>query len=121
MFRGAPAAHGEAPPAAARGVCIRTSVISLRRITSPPIRPFRDIVAENLASSQNRVAVAECVNTHLTESIGAVFRDRIALELSEGTAFADKTLNDVPGVHESLVVGRDGFVISHLGDMVHYT
>jgi len=28
-----------------------------------------------------------------------------------------KTLNDVPGVHQSLVVGRDGFVISSMGDM----
>ncbi|MBN2717542.1 MAG: roadblock/LC7 domain-containing protein [Deltaproteobacteria bacterium] len=28
-----------------------------------------------------------------------------------------KKLNDVPGVHQSLIVGRDGFVISHLGDM----
>ena len=28
-----------------------------------------------------------------------------------------KTMNDVPGVHQSLVVGRDGFVINSIGDM----
>ena len=28
-----------------------------------------------------------------------------------------KELNNTDGVHESLVVGRDGFVIEHIGDM----
>jgi predicted regulator of Ras-like GTPase activity (Roadblock/LC7/MglB family) len=28
-----------------------------------------------------------------------------------------KNLNDVPGVHQSLIVGRDGFVINSMGDM----
>lgn len=28
-----------------------------------------------------------------------------------------KSLNDVPGVHQTLIVGRDGFVINSMGDM----
>lgn len=28
-----------------------------------------------------------------------------------------KNLNGVPGVHQSLIVGRDGFVINSMGDM----
>ncbi|MCP4680456.1 MAG: dynein regulation protein LC7 [Deltaproteobacteria bacterium] len=34
-----------------------------------------------------------------------------------GTTNILKTLNSAPGIHESLVVGRDGFVIDNVGDM----